>query len=226
MGGKEYIKALKLLKKFKYINENENENGNESENENENESENESESENENENENFEKNKIKELLIKLLKDLKYKKDNKNYFNKKDKYIFKILLYENGITKSRHNQENNMKKKKKLEEKKIYELDYTLKEKIVEFLDIYEREKNYSEEFNKFYNGIKSDEDNFYKEKGYWLIPNEEQKENKYIKYVLENCEFSKKQKEKIKKLINDFKGKDINVEEIKKVREKYLKNSE
>ena len=37
---------------------------------------------------------------------------------------------------------------------------------------------------------------------------------------------SKKQKEKIKKLINDFKGKDINVEEIKKVREKYPKKSE
>ena len=87
---KECIKALKLLKKFKNEkngNENANENGNESENENENESENESE----NENENFEKNKIKELLIKLLKDLKYKKDNENYFNKKDKYIFKILL---------------------------------------------------------------------------------------------------------------------------------------
>ena len=85
---KECKKALKLLKKFKYINENEN----------------------------FEKNKIKELLIKLLKDLKYKKDNENNFYKKDKYIFKILLYENGITKSRNNQENNMKKKKKLEEK--------------------------------------------------------------------------------------------------------------
>ena len=59
-----------------------------------------------------------------------------------------------------------------------------------------------------------------------FIPNKKQKENKYIKYVEENCEFSKKQKEKIKKLINDFKGKDINVEEIKKVREKYLKKSE
>ena len=86
---KECKKALKLLKKFKYINENEN----------------------------FEKNKIKELLIKLLKEKELKKDNENNFYKKDKYIFKILLYENGITKSRNNQENNMKKNKKLEEKK-------------------------------------------------------------------------------------------------------------
>ena len=75
-----------------------------------NESENENESENDSENENFDENKIKELLIKLLKDLKYKKDNENNFYKKDKYIFKILLYENGITKSRNNQENNMKKR--------------------------------------------------------------------------------------------------------------------
>ena len=187
--------ALKLLKKLNYVNK---------------------------ENNSKEQDEIKRVLIKLLKDKGYKSDNEYIFTLKDKINFLKLLNEEEIVKSRHYQEKNKEIIKKLEAQNIKILDKTFKELFLYFFDSSKKDQEYLNDFKKFYDDIKKIDENFYKEKKYHLIP--EEKDNKkdgkgFIDYVEDYSVLSLDKKKKLKNLMEYFKGKEINFDEIEKYKQ-------
>ena len=186
---KQISKAIDLLKKYNFINE---------------------------ENTNSDTQVIKPALIELLKYLGYKNNNETNFKYKDKINFLKLLNEKGIVKSRHYQEKNKEKIKTLEAQGIKLLDMTFMEFFLYFFDFSkEKEQKFLEDFEKFYNDIKESDDNFYKEKKYHLIP-KVKGEKGFIHYVEDYCKLPPNKREKLKNFLKNLKGKEINIDEIKK----------
>ena len=159
---------------------------------------------------------IKPALIELLKSLGYKNNNETNFKLKDKIIFLKLLNEKGIVKSRHYQEKNKEKIKTLEAQGIKLLDMTFIEFFLYFFDFSkEKDQEFLEDFEKFCNDIKESDDNFYKEKKYHLIP-KVKGEKGFIHYVEDYCKLPPNKREKLKNFLKNLKGKEINIDEIKK----------
>ena len=187
---KQISKAIDLLRKYNYINE-------------------------ENTNSNT-KVEIKPALIKLLKYLGYKNNNETNFKLKDKINFLKLLNEKGIVQSRHYQEKNKEKIKTLEAQGIKLLDMTFMEFFLYFFDFSkEKDQEFLEDFEKFYNDLKAIDDHFYKGKKYHRIP-KVKGEKGFIDFVEDCCKIPLNKREKLKNFLKNFKGKEINIDEIKK----------
>ena len=155
-------------------------------------------------------------MIKLLKDFGYKNHNEFNFKLKDKIIFLKLLNEKGIVKSRHYQEKNKEIIKSLEEQGIKLLDMTYLDFLSFFIDPSKKsDQEYLNDFKRFYDDIKGIDDHFYKEKKYHLITIETGIKG-YLDYVEAYNKLKSNKREELKNILEYFKGKQINVDEIKK----------
>ena len=121
-------------------------------------------------------------------------------------------------KSRHYQDKNKEIIKKLETKGIKILDMTFKELILDLFDFSKKDQDQEclVDFKNFYKDIKEIDDNFYKEKKYHLIPKVEGDNGfiGFIYYVDNYCALPLNKREKLKSLMNYFKGKEINFDEM------------
>lgn len=155
-------------------------------------------------------------MIKLLKDFGYKNHNETNFKLKDKITILKLLNENGIVKSRGYQDKNKEIIKTLETQEIKLSDMTFFDFLSSFFAPSKKnDQKYLNDFKGFYYDIKGIDDHFYKEKKYHLITVETGIKG-YLQYV-ESCnKVISDKKEKLKNILEYFKGKEINVDEIKK----------
>ena len=189
---KQKAKALELMRKYNYINE---------------------------ENTNQTDHEIKSTLIKMLKDLGYKNHNETNFKLKDKITFLKLLNEMGIVKSRHYQEKSKEIIKTLEVQGIKLLDMTFLDFLSFFFDPSKKnDQEYLNDFKQFYDDIKGIDDLFYKEKKYHLITVETGIKG-YLDYVKACNKLNSDKRENLKNILEYFKGKEINVDKIKNFRE-------
>ena len=100
---------------------------------------------------------------------------------------------------------------------------TLKEIIIWLCDLSNKDQEFLEDYKNFYNEIEKIDNEFYKEtkQKYRLIPKPKEKGPNekgvkfYIDYVEDYCPLTKEER-KLEYILNYFKGKEINLEEIKK----------
>lgn len=184
---KQKAKAFALVRKFNYINE---------------------------ENTNTTDNEIKTALKKLLKDFGYKNHNETNFNSNDKITFLKLLIEHRIVTPKHNQEKNKEIIKALEAKGIKLLDMTFMDFLL-YLFSKKNNQEYLADFQRFYNDVERIDDHFFKEKKNHLITVERDIKG-YIDYVESYNKLNSDKREKLKNVLEYFKDKEINVDEIKK----------
>ena len=95
---------------------------------------------------------------------------------------------------------------------------TFKELILDLFDFSKKDQDQEclVDFKNFYKDIKEIDDNFYKEKKYHLIPKVEGDNGfiGFIYYVDNYCALPLNKREKLKSLMNYFKGKEINFDEM------------